>query len=213
MTSCSSAPVPSGTTGNIGVKIGVLVPLTGVFAQYQDPLQKGIDCFQQRFINSSSPDSIDFELIYFDNESNSDITIRGAEYLINTVGVDLILGPLTSGNTTAVISICEKAGIPIVPLWATWTDLTSQSSSVFRIVFSDWHTGYLLAKFCVENLTSSRIAVISGSNQYQEDCYRGFAETFTELNGGRGEVLRIQYDADPSSIADQIADFFLGSVV
>jgi|GEM_PF-864767 len=202
LASCGSTPSSLKETEEMGIKIGVLVPLSGIFAQYMEPLQKGINSFQQRYLDSS-----DFELIYYDNESDLAKSIEGCEYLINKVGVDLILGPLTSQIASEIIPICDKAGIPIIPLWATRPDLTSLSSSAFRIVFSDRHTGYLLAKFCVENLNSTRVAVISGDHQYQEDCYKGFTETFSQLNGGQGEVRRIQYDNNPSGIADQIADF------
>ena len=153
---------------------------------------KGLECFYQtnnELFNKNHPK---IELIYYDNQSDNEIAVKGCNYLINKEKVDFIIGPLTSKISNSVIPIGEKAGVPILPLWATADGLTAQSPAAFRIVYSNSQTGYLLAKFSIENLHSRKAAIIYDPDAYfHVESAEGFKEGYDELSSGDVQMFSI----------------------
>ena len=173
-------------------RIGILMPESGNFAQYAESFMKGLECFYQtnnELFNKNHPK---IELIYYDNQSDNEIAVKGCNYLINKEKVDFIIGPLTSKISNSVIPIGEKAGVPILPLWATADGLTAQSPAAFRIVYSNSQTGYLLAKFSIENLHSRKAAIIYDPDAYfHVESAEGFKEGYDELSSGDVQMFSI----------------------
>ena len=142
------------------LKVGVLLPQSGQFQMYGVDFLEGIDCFfenRNRIVNESSPE---IELVYYDNNSTEEGTRKGCRELIDTHNVDIILGPLTSGNSRLAIDLCSEKKVPVMPLWATADDLVASSAYACRIVYSNTYTGFLIGKFSVENLRSKKAAVV-----------------------------------------------------
>ncbi|MBI9104414.1 MAG: ABC transporter substrate-binding protein [Spirochaetales bacterium] len=187
-------------------RIGVLMPESGYIARYGESFLKGIDCFSQTHREYFMGEDQEIELIYYDNQSSNEATIAGCKYLINERDVDFILGPLSSGMTREAIPYCEKAGVPIVPLWATEGELTALSPVAFRIVYSNSHTGYLLSKFSAENLHSKKAAIINDSTAYhQVESSEGFRNGYTELS--TGEVKSFDISEGQMNVVRSLAEY------
>nr|MBC8300412.1 ABC transporter substrate-binding protein [Pelagibacterales bacterium] len=104
----------------VGDKIilGAAVSLTGKYSSNGVHTQNGYNLAVER-INSMGGVKVGgknykFEIIYYDDESNSGRAAQLAERLIKQDGVQFMLGPYSSGLTKAMAPVTEKYGIPMV---------------------------------------------------------------------------------------------------
>jgi len=104
----------------VGDKIilGAAVSLTGKYSSNGVHTQNGYNLAVDR-INSMGGvkvggKSYKFEIIYYDDESNSGRAAQLAERLIKQDGVQFMLGPYSSGLTKAMAPVTEKYQVPMV---------------------------------------------------------------------------------------------------
>ena len=104
----------------VGDKIilGAAVSLTGKYSSNGVHTQNGYNLAVER-INSMGGVKVDgksykFEIIYYDDESNSGRAAQLAERLIKQDGVQFMLGPYSSGLTKAMAPVTEKYQVPMV---------------------------------------------------------------------------------------------------
>jgi len=104
----------------VGDKIilGAAVSLTGKYSSNGVHTQNGYNLAVER-INSMGGIKVGgktykFEIIYYDDESNSGRAAQLAERLIKQDGVQFMLGPYSSGLTKAMAPVTEKYKIPMV---------------------------------------------------------------------------------------------------
>lgn len=188
------------------MKVGILLPRSGLYQSYAADFFRGIDCFMHNYDKLHSGDMRPLELVFQDNESTVEGTLRGCETLIRTHQVDIILGPLTSGNSRPAIEYCTREKIPLIPLWATEDGLTASSDLAFRNIYSNSFTGFLLAKFSVENLRSQKAAVIYSAHPGWIQMKDGFVHTFEALNS-RGRVLECLIDEGIDTVLPALERF------
>jgi len=104
----------------VGDKIilGAAVSLTGKYSSNGVHTQNGYNLAVER-INSMGGVKVGgktykFDIIYYDDESNSGRAAQLAERLIQQDGVKFMLGPYSSGLTKAMAPVTEKYEVPMV---------------------------------------------------------------------------------------------------
>ena len=116
------------------LKIGVLLPKTGVQAFFGQSCQRGADIapallpelgYQARF-----------ELMNADTETNVDTARARAEKLIND-GAHVLVGPFDSGAAGAIAQVAEQRGVPFVINIAAAPQITEQG---YKFVFRNFPT-------------------------------------------------------------------------
>jgi len=100
------------------IVLGAAVSLTGKYSSNGVHTQNGYNLAVER-INSMGGVEVGgkkykFEIIYYDDESNSGRAAQLAERLIKQDGVKYMLGPYSSGLTKAMAPVTEKYKIPMV---------------------------------------------------------------------------------------------------
>jgi len=105
------------SSGNV-IKLGAAVSLTGKYSSNGVHTQNGYNLAVER-INSMGGVKVEgktynFEIIYYDDESNSGRAAQLAERLIKQDKVQFMLGPYSSGLTKAMAPVTEKYQIPMV---------------------------------------------------------------------------------------------------
>ena len=98
--------------------LGAAVSLTGKYSTNGKHTQNGYNMAVER-INMMGGVKVGaktykFEIIYYDDESNSGRAAQLAERLIKQDGVKYMLGPYSSGLTKAIAPITEENKIPMV---------------------------------------------------------------------------------------------------
>ena len=160
----------------VGDKIilGAAVSLTGKYSSNGVHTQNGYNLAVER-INSMGGVKVGgknykFEIIYYDDESNSGRAAQLAERLIKQDGVQFMLGPYSSGLTKAMAPVTEKYGIPMV-----------EANGASRSLFTKGYK-YLFA-------------VLAPANLYLDVAIT----TAVELNGGNPVKIAMAFEQDAFS--------------
>ena len=160
----------------VGDKIilGAAVSLTGKYSSNGVHTQNGYNLAVDR-INSMGGikvggKSYKFEIIYYDDESNSGRAAQLAERLIKQDGVQFMLGPYSSGLTKAMAPVTEKYQVPMV-----------EANGASRSLFTKGYK-YLFA-------------VLAPANLYLDVAIT----TAVELNGGKPVKIAMAFEQDAFS--------------
>ena len=100
------------------IVLGAAVSLTGKYSTNGEHTQNGYNLAVER-INGMGGVKVDgksykFDIIYYDDESNSGRAAQLAERLIKQDNVQYLLGPYSSGLTKAIAPVTEENKIPMV---------------------------------------------------------------------------------------------------
>src|SRR6056300_823419 len=100
------------------IVLGSAISLTGKYSSNGVHTQNGYNMAVERINKMGGVNvggkSYKFEIIYYDDESNPKRAAQLAERLIKQDGVQYMLGPYSSGLTTAIAPVTEKYGVPMV---------------------------------------------------------------------------------------------------
>jgi len=159
--------------------LGAAVSLTGKYSTNGKHTQNGYD-LAVKIINESGGVTVggkqyNFDIIYYDDESDKARAAELAERLINQDGVKYMLGPYSSGLTKAIAPITEKYKIPMV-----------EANGASRSLFTKGYK-YLFA-------------VLSAANQYLEVAIDLAAEKAVESGKKASDVtLALAFEGDAFS--------------
>ena len=95
-------------------RIGLTLGLTGKYAKLGAMQQRAYVLWQYRINERGGLLGRSVELIIFDDESDPNTAQKLYRKLITEKEVDLVFGPYSSGITSAVLPIVEKAGYPML---------------------------------------------------------------------------------------------------
>jgi branched-chain amino acid transport system substrate-binding protein len=132
-----TAPFSIGRSQGAALKVGVLLPRSGVQAGI------GQDCHRAIAIASSilkDLDLPDLEVLDGDTESSVEVARARAERLIGE-GAQLLVGAFDSGQTTAIAQVAEQKGIPLVINIAAAPPITEQG---YKFVFRNFPTAPMI---------------------------------------------------------------------
>lgn len=118
------------------LKVGVLLPRSGLLAQAGQACQRGADIAPAVL----SDLGYKVEVMSADTESNADVARSRTEKLIND-GAHVIVGAFDSGQTAAAAQVCEQRGVPLVMNIAAADKLTEQG---YKTVFRNFPTSTML---------------------------------------------------------------------
>ncbi|HYF96167.1 MAG TPA: amino acid ABC transporter substrate-binding protein [Symbiobacteriaceae bacterium] len=129
LAACGGKQEPSSAGGQAGqakeqvLKIGAAVSLTGALSAEGKYVRDGYD-FWRDTVNKNGGIKIGdqqykVEIIYYDDQSNSDTASKLTEKLITEDGVKFILGPFGSGISSAATTISEKYQVINIPPMAS----------------------------------------------------------------------------------------------
>jgi branched-chain amino acid transport system substrate-binding protein len=121
------------------LKIGVLLPRSGVQAQIGQSCQKGADIAPGILKELLG---VDIELMNADTESNTDVARTRAERLIQE-GANVLVGAFDSGQTAAIAQVAEQRGVPLVINVAAAPQITEQG---YKFVFRNFPTAIDLTR-------------------------------------------------------------------
>ena len=154
--------------------LGAAVSLTGKYSTNGKHTQNGYNLAVKRINQMGGIEvggkSYKFNIIYYDDESNSGRAAQLAERLIKQDGVKYMLGPYSSGLTKAIAPITEENKIPMV-----------EANGASRSLFTKGYK-YLFA-------------VLSPANQYLEVAI----DLAVEKNGGKPVNIAMAFEQDAFS--------------
>jgi branched-chain amino acid transport system substrate-binding protein len=124
------------------------------------------------------------ELIIRDDEQNRETAAKATRDLVD-LGVEAIIGPMTSSMAMAVVPIVNEARMVMVSPTVTTTELSGLDDYFLRVL-PDTHTyAPKSARFHFQKLRLRRAAVIydTGNSAYTENWLNSFRKSFEGLGG------------------------------
>ena len=115
------------------LKVGVLLPRSGVQAGIGQDCQRGVDIAPGILKDLGLPE---LAIMNADTETNVEVARARAERLIGE-GAQLIVGAFDSGQSTAIAQVAEQKGIPYVINIAAAPPITEQG---YKFVFRNFPT-------------------------------------------------------------------------
>lgn len=120
------------------------------------------------------------ELVIEDNEDKAESAAAAAQKLA-TAGVLAMIGPNASRNAIPAAEVAESSGMPMISPWSTNPKTTIDANTgepkqfVFRAAFIDDFQGVVAAKFAMEQLGTTKPAVLYDvASEYN----KGIAEVY-----------------------------------
>lgn len=116
------------------LKIGVILPLSGLQAGVGQSCKRGVDVAPAllKQIGYTQP----IQIVTVDSETNVDVARARAERLIAD-GCHMLSGPFDSGAATAIAQVAEQKGVPFVINIAAAPQITEQG---YKFVFRNFQT-------------------------------------------------------------------------
>ena len=121
------------------LRVGVLLPRSGVQALIGQSCQKGADLAPEVLKQVLG---VDVEIMNGDTESNADTARTRAERLIQE-GANVLVGAFDSGHTAAIAQVAEQRGVPLVINIAASPAITEQG---YKFVFRNFPTAIDLTR-------------------------------------------------------------------
>ena len=164
------------------VKVGVVLPYTGVYAELGVSITQGMKLVFARENDMVAGRKI--EMIQEDDEMKPPVGIRKTEKLIDSDKVDILTGPVHSGilmgmrdkvHNSKTILIVSNAGADAI-------SRERCSRWIFRTSFSNWQPNQPMGGWVAKNV-SKEAFLIAPNYQAGKDMMNAFKETFVPAGG------------------------------
>jgi ABC-type branched-subunit amino acid transport system substrate-binding protein len=200
--SSATSPAPSASaapTVGFTLKYGVLMSSTGDLAATGATWNHTIDLAMLTINNALKAQGLDstikLEKSAADDGGTAATGIEGANKLVKSDGVSVILGPCCSGVTVAVAQgVTIAANVPMFTIGSSPTiSALDSKGTVFRTTPADNLQGGALAQFVSQQLGAGKMVNIGARNDaYGQGLATEFTKAYTALGGKVG--LTVQWD-------------------
>jgi branched-chain amino acid transport system substrate-binding protein len=194
----NAPPVTAGAEGTLGV----VLPLSGPFANFGDESLNGIllaaGVFDELLDNRSKPR---VRLLIRDSGGRPERAAEAVRELAEDESVVAIVGPLIKGECEAAAAAAEAAGIPLIALTAR-SEVAQGRPHVFRVRTQPNQETQVLVDHAMNELGAQRFAIL-----YPRDAYgRGLRSLFwDEVEDRGGHIVGVaSYDPDATDFAEPI---------
>ena len=181
------------------VKIGVVLPYTGVGAEFGQQVDRGMQMFMKLNPEAFGPYKI--ELVKRDSKNPSGAEAKTAvQELIAQDKVDILTGFIYSPDAIASAPLATAAKKPMVIMNAGTAWITNLSPMISRVSFSMWHAGFAMGEAAAK-IVKAKTAVVGYSDfPPGKDSLDAFKHGFESAGG---KVI----DAIPMGGPGQVPDF------
>jgi len=172
--------------GSAALRIGVIASLTGSGAPYGKNSWQGVQLAVEEVSESGGIAGKRVEVILEDDATDTKQAVSAFEKLAGTPGVQLVIGPASSGGVMACAPIANRKQIVILSPGAASPNITEAGDFVFRNRASGTLEAIETARFALRTLGVRTCAIM----RIQTDYGVGFADSFRgEFDAGGGRVL------------------------
>lgn len=160
--------------------VGVILPLSGDYAEQAKSVLAGIYYAQKKFSTTSD---MKINLIVKDSEGDMLKLVKSSRELSRDNRVTAIIGELERDNTIAISAVIDGSRIPLIAPTTAGNGVTSLNKYIFQIN-SDYETrGRMLAKYAIENLGLKTFATLAPADRYGKDMTDSFTAMVDQLGG------------------------------
>jgi branched-chain amino acid transport system substrate-binding protein len=174
------------------IKIGVVVPATGVDQSYGLAVQRGIEvAFEE--IQASRDTSSSFTLLPIADSQSDPVKAREHLEALYDDGAIAAIGGITTDEVQEMMQVIDRYDRALLSPSASSPELTGASRNFFRIWPSDFTAANKMADFALDNLNLKTVVIVV-ERSYGKGIQRVFEEAFKEKGGEIMEVIEMTAD-------------------
>jgi branched-chain amino acid transport system substrate-binding protein len=149
------------------ILIGYLPALTGPSSSTGIGINRGVQMAVQEINAAGGIDGRQIELISRDTQSDPTKAVNGAAELTRAAKVQVVFGPVNSGEALAVVPLLARANVPqLHPCWVDSLTDVKKYPLCFRNGPTNQQIGGAANRYVVEVLKKKKVAVISDTTGY-----------------------------------------------
>jgi len=164
------------------IKVGAIIPLTGPFASYGEPVRDGMMLAVDEINKGGGIYGKKIKLIIEDDAGDPKNAVNAFNKLVSVDKVPIVLGPLSSGSSMATAPIAEKSRVVQLSTLAGIPALTNAGDYVFRIYPSSELGARFAAQKALEIFKPRKIALLCMKNPFGEAAREIYLEAAKESN-------------------------------
>ncbi len=161
------------------VKIGLLVPQSGVYKSLGDDMKAGFEVYLEQHDNKLGGREV--EVVLADEGETADSGKSAADKLVKQDGVLAVTGVVSSAVLNGVVDLFESEGVPLVGSNASPTTLTD-AEYIWRTSYVNDEPGKALGAYAAEQ-EDGPVYLLAADYQAGLDETTGFKETFEPAGG------------------------------
>ena len=165
------------------IKIGLFVPLTGPLAANAKEMVNGLTLFLGEHGNRLAGREV--RVIVEDTEAKPATALTKARALVESHGVHVLVGPLSTAEAYAVLPYIEARKLPTLSPTVAAEDLTQRRRSPY-VVRTGWSAGqpaHPFGRWVYETLKYRKIAIVAQDFAFGHESSAAFQRTFEEAGG------------------------------
>ena len=157
------------------ITIGYVGAETGAYAQYGTPAMQGAKLAIDEINAAGGIYGATLELVDTDDQSDPTECLNSFNSLV-AQGIDLVIGSVTSGCTSAITDTANDEGIVLVSPSATADSITTEDDYIFRACSSDSFQGKIAAAYAYQSGYTEVGVIYCSADTYSAGLYDAFAE-------------------------------------
>ncbi|MEL1133943.1 ABC transporter substrate-binding protein [Desulfitobacterium sp. THU1] len=186
----SNTPTDKGQASTDPIKVGLLVPYTGVFTSNGVDITRGVELYLDEV--GWKAGGRDIKLIKEDSEMNGQVGLQKTRRLVESEKIDILTGVVSSTVAYAIRDYVVGNELPFIISNAGARNLTRGDASkyIFRVSFANGQYEYPFAKYMYNELKIHKIVVMAPDYAAGLEKAEGFMISFKEAGG---EVIQEIY--------------------
>src|ERR1700733_11609750 len=149
------------------IRMGYLPALTGPSSSTGIGINRGVQLAIDEINTAGGVDGRPIELITRDTQSEPTKAVNGAAELAKGEKVSVVIGPVNSGESLAVVPLLARSNVPQVhPCWVDTLTDPKKYPMCFRNAPTNQQIGGAANRYVVDVLKRKKVAVISDTTGY-----------------------------------------------
>jgi branched-chain amino acid transport system substrate-binding protein len=175
------AALAFGTAQAKDLKIGLVLSISGPFADYGKQIRHGIDLYMAEHGDTVAGRKVKI-LVRDDTGMAPQIAKREAQQLLINEKVDILAGFDLTPNAFSAAPLATEAKVPMVVMNAATSSVTEKSPYIVRVSMTLPQSAWAIAKWAYANGIHSAYTLVADYGP-GHDAEEQFKQTFTSLGG------------------------------
>jgi branched-chain amino acid transport system substrate-binding protein len=184
------------------VKVGAVLPLTGEWSIYGQPIKNGVElAYKELTERDDFPHQIELSIV----DSASDAA-TGKELLADLYGggAVAVIGGATSTEALQMVPVADQYDRVLLSPSASNPELTGISKNFYRVFLSDAREGTTMASFAFGKLGIKSAVILAKEEDYAKGIQVVFANEFKRQGGEVLDAIEFPATSDVSGLVERV---------
>jgi branched-chain amino acid transport system substrate-binding protein len=166
-----------------GIKIGVLLPLTGNAANLGNSARRGIELAVDEINGEGGINSKKVTVYYVDDQDDPAQAAAAMTKLIKEQKVPSVIGSISSFVTIAIAPIADQNKVVLLSPASEDPKISGLGDYLFRNCYTEDYEAKQMARFIGTDIKAKKIGIMYVNTNYGAELAQAFTDNFTKLGG------------------------------